>query len=497
MLVAILIGCVTGILAAEVSIGLVTHRAFKAQVKKVERAILRFFSSTEDEERQRWILQISLSMLAAALWFLGGVALLGVAFIWLPDWFDWSPEREDAFLLTATLTSLIYVWWRLQGRKFHLQPASSQSSVEYGTLAFANYGLIARLLHWVALEPTLVSKTSFDIEKLIYGPTLRKRTQSTSNNAGPVFVCGLARSGTTILLEILNKTGEFASPTYRDMPFVLAPNLWKKVSHSSQTTPSASMRAHGDGILISPDSPESFEEVFWRSVCGSIDTEGYSLVDPDDETLQDFKIYQELFILSNENASGGNAKKRYLSKNNNNLLRIPSLLKDPTAKILLVVRDPASTAWSLYQQHQRFSQLQANDDFARAYMRWLGHHEFGLGHRPLTFAARDLRGISPETPDYWLTYWFGVHSNLLKRVAHERIAIVFSERIQKNPVKELERLSSFLLINKSKLDELAYLVKSNRDGSPNHSLIFNPEILKLCEDTYRTLHSESKYKDEK
>ena len=45
-----------------------------------------------------------------------------------------------------------------------------------------------------------------------------------------VFVSGLARSGTTILLNALYESDEFASLSYKDMPFVLAPNLWSKLS---------------------------------------------------------------------------------------------------------------------------------------------------------------------------------------------------------------------------------------------------------------------------
>ena len=40
----------------------------------------------------------------------------------------------------------------------------------------------------------------------------------------------MARSGSTILLNSIYKTDIFASLTYADMPFVLAPNLWSKIS---------------------------------------------------------------------------------------------------------------------------------------------------------------------------------------------------------------------------------------------------------------------------
>ena len=42
------------------------------------------------------------------------------------------------------------------------------------------------------------------------------------------FVTGLARSGTTQLLNSLYKTG-FSSYTYSDMPFLFSPNMWGKL----------------------------------------------------------------------------------------------------------------------------------------------------------------------------------------------------------------------------------------------------------------------------
>ena len=50
---------------------------------------------------------------------------------------------------------------------------------------------------------------------------------------------------------------------YADMPFILAPNLWSKINLNHQTE--LSERAHGDGILINSESPEAFEEVFWKT----------------------------------------------------------------------------------------------------------------------------------------------------------------------------------------------------------------------------------------
>ena len=81
------------------------------------------------------------------------------------------------------------------------------------------------------------------------------------------FICGLARSGSTSFLNMLYETGEFASFTYADMPFLFSPNLWgniKKITGEGRLRKIE--RAHKDGIKIGIDSPEAFEESLWMFI---------------------------------------------------------------------------------------------------------------------------------------------------------------------------------------------------------------------------------------
>ena len=97
------------------------------------------------------------------------------------------------------------------------------------------------------------------------------------------FVSGLARSGTTILLNAIYESDEFSSLSYKDMPFVLAPNLWSKLSFAIKKDIDLVERAHGDGIKVSTDSPEAFEEVFWMTFDKG-----------DKDTQEKFKNYVQL-----------------------------------------------------------------------------------------------------------------------------------------------------------------------------------------------------------
>jgi hypothetical protein len=105
----------------------------------------------------------------------------------------------------------------------------------------------------------------------------------------------------------------------------------------------------------------------------------------------------------------GSQERRYLSKNNNNILRLKALRAAfPESIILVPFRDPIQQANSLLNQHRKFSQLQRDDAFVRSYMSWLAHHEFGLEHKPFWFdAGRPLQASRYQESDinYWVESW--------------------------------------------------------------------------------------------
>lgn len=285
------------------------------------------------------------------------------------------------------------------------------------------YGRFDRLLHRLALGGTgAVAEMSFDLDQ-----KLCHAAASADEVAGGrhVFVAGLARAGTTVLLRALHASGGFYSLTYRDMPFPMAPNLWKRLSGRLRRPDVARIRAHGDGIAINADSPEALEELFWRIRCGEdyIRPDGLIPHRPDRQTIGLFRNYVAAILTS----SGG--KTRYLSKNNNSILRLPALREAfPNATILIPFRDPASHALSLWRQHQRFSRLQRQTPFIRSYMDWLAHHEFGLGHRPFLMGGPALDYLTPDDLDYWLDLWIRVHGELIRQsdrqclfVSHEEL----------------------------------------------------------------------------
>ena len=146
-------------------------------------------------------------------------------------------------------------------------------------------------------------------------------------------------------------------------------------------------RAHGDGIQVSIGSPEAFEEVFWKT-----------FEDVDNETTKKFKRYVELILIKND-------RKRYLSKNNQNILRLDTISETfPNAKILIPFRNPIQHANSLLTQHIKFVTKSENDHFIADFMKWIGHTEFGPNYIPVHH--KNLCFEDDLIINHWLEQWY-------------------------------------------------------------------------------------------
>ena len=88
----------------------------------------------------------------------------------------------------------------------------------------SNYNLIDKFFHKLIFRFNSLNNFFFDLEKFFF---LNKDNFYIENS---INVCGLPRSGTTTLMNAIYNSGEFGSLTYRDMPLLLSPNLWNKIS---------------------------------------------------------------------------------------------------------------------------------------------------------------------------------------------------------------------------------------------------------------------------
>ena len=311
------------------------------------------------------------------------------------------------------------------------------------------YGATARVLHRLALASPVVAQASHDLESMM------NRGTRASGGKGHVFIAGLARAGTTVLMRSLYQSGRFRSLTYRDMPFVLMPKTWSGLTSLFRRHKAKEERAHGDRVLVDFDSPEAFEEVFWRSFCGDDYIFDTCLKPhrPDDDTIGQFRRF-----VGNVLASGDTAgRQHYLSKNNNNLLRLSAIAEAfPEASICIPFRDPVQHALSLKRQHALFLDTHSQDRFALEYMNWLGHHEFGGNHRPFRFGAvpEDMERYGPDSLDYWLCCWIDAYSYVLENLPGIARLISYEDLCQAGS-GELDRL----------LDHVALSLESSAPGN--------------------------------
>src|SRR5918996_5579648 len=70
----------------------------------------------------------------------------------------------------------------------------------------------------------------------------------------PIYVTGLARSGSTILLELLAAHPDVATHRYKDFPLLQIPVWWNWfLDRASKRETAPVERAHKDRIQITPD----------------------------------------------------------------------------------------------------------------------------------------------------------------------------------------------------------------------------------------------------
>ncbi|MEO1105174.1 MAG: sulfotransferase [Pseudomonadota bacterium] len=294
----------------------------------------------------------------------------------------------------------------------------------------AQYGRLDRTLHRLALGNRMVAEMLFDVDQAITRRKADPPSHAAVAKGRHVFIAGLARGGTTVILRRLHAAGSFRSLTYRDMPFVIAPSLWRRLSRRNGTPATATAeRAHGDGLDVNADSPESFDEVFWRVFDGLayITADRLAPHTPDEEVREAYVRYVAAIL-----ASDTTSRQRYLSKNNNNTLRLPALRQAfPNALIVVPFRHPLAHAASLWRQHRQFSELQEADPFVLEYMNWLGHFEFGAGHKGFAETPEELlSGDLPTSIDYWLALWLRVYAFVMRSapvdahfVCHEALCV--------------------------------------------------------------------------
>lgn len=388
----------------------------------------------------------------------GLLVVLGAAAVLLPLALIWLVGRSGFWnydgVLRVTLSApflwgmivltvaVLFIWWR-RGR------ARAQ---QVGPGVFENrYSAVDRWVHAFAFASAPVQVACSRLEDRMF-----RRRIAAVKVARPVFITALPRAGTTVLLNLCATQPEFVTHTYRQMPFLFTPLWWDAFTRRFRAADVPQERAHGDGLLVSADSPEALEEMLWLEYWPEHYAEDRVIPWPPEEAQAGFEPFfrqhmRKLAALQSRagrSAYSAEFERRYISKNNANLGRVRWLAQAfPSARFLIPFRPPLQHAASLLQQHLNFMRIHAEDPFARLYMAGVGHFDFGANLRPIDFGGwrpQDGPGADPRQLEFWLRYWIAAYRDVATLSAGDRVRFVRFHRLCQEPRQGLAELAGFL-----------------------------------------------------
>ncbi len=432
--------------------------------------------SLSEREKEAAVQKAGLRLIVRALGlFLKFAGCLGAAAVpaYLADAFGVVPLSatiarlsDPVFLIATTIAALLIAWLvsTLRGRKKPASTANSQAD---------------QILHMIAFVPK-VQKALFGFDNAIYRVFGRK-----PDGARHVFITSLARGGTTACLNAIYSLDEVATNTYRDMPFITAPVVWNGLSGITGRKTERHERAHGDGLEIDLDSPEAFDEVFWKLWWPEKYAEdGIALWTPEDRTQKQARNLEKAF--EKTIAVRGRNCRVYVSKNNANIARLP-LLKAmfPDSVILVPLRRPAPHAASLLRQHRNFVRQQSEDRFVERYMRDIGHYEFGLAHKPIQFPGFDASRYDTDDPNYWLHYWISAFEEVQRQAG--MVDLVLQDELRHAPDDVMKSLLARNGIRHDPATDFSSFFRQAEDMA--EEAVFDPDLLAEANRLYDRLKS--------
>jgi hypothetical protein len=238
----------------------------------------------------------------------------------------------------------------------------------------------------------------------------------------PIYVCGLARAGSTLLHEVLSSHPDVATHRIKDYPMIFTPYWWRQAT--ARLRPKAPReRPHRDGVMITTESPDAVEEMLWMAFFPKCHDPSVSSLLGSEECHPAFESFYRSHlrkVLLAEQAT------RYAAKANYHVGRLAYLVRlFPDAKFIIPIRAPAGHVASLIRQHRWFSEGHRKNPRALAFMRRSGHFEFGLDRRPMNLgdservqqilrawaAGDEVRGVA--------MYWDMVYTFLVRLLASD------------------------------------------------------------------------------
>lgn len=280
----------------------------------------------------------------------------------------------------------------------------------------------------------------------------------------PIYITGLARSGTTILLEMLSKHPDIATHHYKHLLIPYIPHSFSIMAELTNIYTKPFERLHRDGIIVTRDSPEAVEERFWQQFFPNIHDESRSnLISENDSNPEFEKFYKNhiLKLIFNQKSS------RYLAKNNYNITRLNYILRIfPDSKFLVIIRNPIDQIASLIKQTELFIKMEKDKPILIDWLKMTGHHEFGH-HRVCinvgnTELIRNIRKLWKDKKTYvksWAYYWDSIYGFFAKQIEENRelkdaTLIVWYDALCESPAKIIDEILAHTELSAEKFDKV-------------------------------------------
>jgi len=234
----------------------------------------------------------------------------------------------------------------------------------------------------------------------------------------PVYITSLARSGTTIITEILSKHDDVCSHTYGDFPAIFTPYWNNWLRHRQKFLSGKKIeRAHQDRIMINNDSADAFEEVIWMYFYPKL----HQSKIVNELTIENDSSFVEYYIQHIKKHLLVKKKSRYIAKANYNISRIKEILKIfPDAKFIVPIRHPVNHIASLMKQHEIYKKAAQNNNRVDSQLAASGHFEFGnlrqiinMDHSQYKERVLNLWEKNQEIKG-WAHYWQGLFDAVSK-----------------------------------------------------------------------------------
>jgi hypothetical protein len=258
-----------------------------------------------------------------------------------------------------------------------------------------------------------------DVVHTIEAFQLKKRMEKTQIDR-PIYITGLARAGTTITLEMLNKHPDIAAHRYLHMVLPYTPHWTQNIANYVPIIMKTPVeRLHKDRIAVTRDSPEAVEEIFWQKYFPETHNEKSSNILDKNVQNPHFEVFYRDHLkklLINRKVT------RYLAKNNYNVARMEYLQKlFPDVKFLIIIRNPFDHIASLAKQDGVLKELEQNDPRLLDWTKIIGHREFGTAKVCINFGDQEtiqkIRSLWKNKETYmegWAIYWVKAYSYIHK-----------------------------------------------------------------------------------